>query len=269
MSADGRIFVVGPGRYLGPQIARHLSERWRVNELSLDALAGASLTDRDVVINGSFEPALYASNYQPSLDRDRTASDAVCGSCARYVMLSSRAVYPSRLDPPLDERERPSPSSVYGSNKCRIEAALQQVLGDRLLILRLGNVFGQEPIGRRTFVSSALASLGASGQIKLDISGDTHKDFVPLSFVVRAIAALLRNGESGIFNIGSGSALPIRTVAEALVRGFGKGEIALLGEARKGEEFCLDITKLRERTGLTIEADEVISQLERTARELR
>jgi nucleoside-diphosphate-sugar epimerase len=262
-----RVFVVGPGQYLGPRIAAYLSKHWDVRQLPLEALGQEVLSDSDIVINATFDPALYTSDYLKSLDRDHVAGKSVEESGARYVMLSSRAVYAARLEPPLSESEALEPASIYGRNKKTIEASLREELGDRLLVLRLSNVFGDEPLGRRTFVSTAMTSLMSTGLIELDIAGATRKDFVPLSFVLSAIDVLLRDHQGGVFNIGSGSALPVGTVAEALVRGLGRGSVAFRAEGRLGEEFCLDTRKLEARTNLAIDASEVVSQLERTTRE--
>jgi hypothetical protein len=115
-------------------------------------------------------------------------------------------------------------------------------------------------------VSTALASLVRQGSIELDISPDTRKDFVPASFVGRAAAALIERDGQGVVNVGSGVALSAGRVAQALLDGYGKGTIHHTGTAL-GEEFRLDVTELRRRTGLSLTPDAVLLELEHVAKD--
>jgi len=196
---------------------------------------------------------------------DGTVAAIVQRAGARYVMISSRAVYQTRLDPPLREAEPVAPSTVYGRNKAKIESGLCKMLGERLMILRPANVFGAEPAGRRTFVSTALGSLTRTNTIELDIAARTRKDFVPAWFVGKAAATLIERRSRGIFNIGSGTALEIGRIANALISGYGQGQLHQTGE-RVGEEFRLDIAKLHEQTGLSLAADAVLLEMEAVGR---
>lgn len=260
------IYVVGRRSYLGGVLLRHLSSYGDACLVGLSELAHHSVNDRDVIVNCAFAPEGYHSELASDLGADGTAGRAAQRAGCRYVMLSSRAVYASRLEPPLLENELPKPVSVYGQNKARIEFELQRMLGSRLLVLRCSNVFGGEPPGRRTFVSTALESLIKTGSIVLDMAPHTCKDFVPAEFVGQAATVLIKDGADGIFNVGSGIGLPVGNVATALIKGFGRGDL-IVNSTERGEEFRLDVAKLKRATGLSMSVTELLQLLESAASE--
>jgi nucleoside-diphosphate-sugar epimerase len=259
------IIVIGRRSYLGGILSKYLAEHEFTQSVSLAEFVQMPIRGTDVIINCAFSPAWYLGDLPEDLGFDGTAAAIVQRAGARYVMISSRAVYQTRLDPPLREAEPVAPSTVYGRNKAKIESGLSKMLGERLMILRPANVFGAEPAGRRTFVSTAFGSLTRTNTIELDIAARTRKDFVPAWFVGKAAATLIERRSRGIFNIGSGTALEIGRIANALISGYGQGQLHQTGE-RVGEEFRLDIAKLHEQTGLSLAADAVLLEMEAVGR---
>lgn len=241
---------------------------FHVRHLSARAFTGASVKPGDVIINCAWESALYEREIDDDLSWDGAFAAIAREQDAHFVMLSSRAVYSNRVDPPLCEDEPSGAQTAYGRNKVKVEAGLQRLLGSKLLIVRMGNIFGDEPPGRRTFVSTAVESLRSRGEIELRMAPKTRKDFLPVDLLGRAFCALIEARAQGIYNVSSGLALTVYDVAEALIRGYGDGRIRITNE-NVGEEFRLDITKLRTQTGLSISREQLLGALENTAREHR
>ena len=92
-------------------------------------------------------------------------------------MLSSRKVYaPSAA--PLAETAPTGPSDAYGRNKLAVEDALRDLLGERLTVLRLANIFGYERSpAATTFVSISLDRLAREGRIHYAMSPFVERDF--------------------------------------------------------------------------------------------
>lgn len=260
------IHIIGQRSYLAGVLEARLRADFTVRRFAAADFVPSALAADDTVINCAFDPALYHEAVASDLSWDGRIATAAAQQAARYVMLSSRAVYTPRADPPLAESETPAPATMYGRNKARIETALQAMLGDRLLILRLANVFGGEPPGRATFVSTALGTLVARGEIELRMASGTRKDFLPAYVLGRAAATLVSSRAEGIFNIGSGIALPVSQAAEALIRGFGRGEVRITS-TRVGEEFLLDTARLRSCGGPSVTVDDLLEELEQAGRE--
>lgn len=259
-----RCFITGRTSYLGRSLADMLSRHLPVRLIGLTDLAAQEISADDIVINAAFRIKDYREDMTDGFGCDDAASSIAERLGARYIMLSTRAVYESRLAPPLSEENEPAPSTAYGRNKARIERELQQRLGERLLILRLSNVFGRERAGRRTFISTATDSLAKRDVVELDISAETRKDFVPIDFVGEALLVLVRQHAHGIYNVASGIALPIGTVAQALIDGWGKGRL-IVTSARIGEQFALSIEKLKTTTGLSLTDSDVLDSLRKAA----
>lgn len=263
---SGNVHIIGRRSYLAGILDTHMRNKLPVRRISATEFSPDAVQENDVVVNCTFSPALYDEPVTTGLSSDGKIGAIVADRGARYVMLSSRTVYSPRMDPPLTEDEQLRPMTVYGQNKATIEASLKEILGERLLILRIGNVFGGEPPGRRTFVSTAIASLMECGIIELNLAPATHKDFIPASFVGQAAAELVRANASGVYNVSSGIPLTVGEVADALIKGFGSGDVRITSDDI-GEEFLLDTAKLRSHTNLSITRNNLLNDLENTARE--
>jgi len=259
---------VGQRSYLAGVLEHRLREDFNVRHLAARDFSGTSVEPGDVIINCAWEPELYEHEIGDDLSWDGAFAEIARERDARFVMLSSRAVYPNRVDPPLREDEPSGAQTVYGRNKVKVETGLQRALGSGLLIVRLGNIFGDEPAGRRTFVSTAIDSLRTRGEVELRMAPETRKDFLPVDLLGRAFRALIGKGAHGTYNVSSGLALSVHDVAAALIRGYGDGHIRITNE-NVGEEFRLDTTKLRTHTGLSITREHLLRALENTAREHR
>ena len=263
-TASVRIFIVGKNSYLGSALGKALGNNFTVIRLSYSGLDGLQARSSDVIINCCFDPTHFREPLDGGLGLEEKPVSLAQNCGARYVMLSSRAVYPTGLSPPLTENSPCSPTTTYGCNKLDMETCVTGILGDRALVLRLANVFGDEPPGRHTFVSTALASLRDRGVIDIAMAPDTQKDFVPVGFVGRALVSLLHEGVCGVFNVGSGHALSVKRVADALIRGYGRGTVHVSSKT-PGESFCLSTERLTRHTGLAISEQEVIEHFENVA----
>lgn len=165
-----------------------------------------------------------------------------------YVMLSSRKVY-APGEAPLSETSPIGPADAYGRHKLAVEDALRGLLGERLTVLRLANIFGYERMpGRRTFVAMSLDHLAREGRIHYGMSPFVERDFLPVSAFARVLARIVRAPPSGILNVGSGIGLPVGRLALWILEGFGRGALVIESTAEK-DGFVLDIAGLERLYG--------------------
>ena len=211
------VAVVGPGSLVAGALRRaRASAGWRFVRWQ-DAVAADDWLDGvSCVVNCAYDPRLRAgAPYDPALDVDlRIARRVSARPGTLQLMLSTRAAYgPAGADPVLREDRPPAPDRPYGASKLATERALGALLGERLTVLRLSNVFGDEAVpGRRTFVGVALATLRERGAIVLDIDPGVARDFVPVSSV-----ASRPSNRLGTIHFSSSSQLP-RFTPRSLVR---------------------------------------------------
>jgi len=141
-----------------------------------------------------------------------------------YCPVCSAALEPR----PSDEDTPPRPVSVYGLTKkmqediCRL---MGNTLGVPVAILRYFNVYGprQSVSNPYTGVIPMFCTRVRGGRpIQLYEQGLPLRDFVHVSDVVAAnLAALSLTGDVHVVNVGSGTALSLREVADTLCSAFG------------------------------------------------
>jgi dTDP-4-dehydrorhamnose reductase/UDP-glucose 4-epimerase len=262
------LLVIGSNSYL----AREFIERHP--DLPLRAVghgaAGDPAVYEDVacVVNFAFAPELHDAPYQAALDVDARAAQQAAGRGIHYVMMSSRRVYQEGAQWNASEEAPVSGLDQYGRNKLRIELALRALLGERLTILRPGNVVGYEAVpGRRRFAAYLQNQLLQTGRIRLSIGPQTRRDLVPVEFFCRVLREAMLKRVPGAFNVGSGRPTTAGDAARWLIDGFGAAELALENEQRDGE-FLLDSAKLGRVFGLACGEAEVRRALQDAGRRL-
>lgn len=269
MSKSKKMLIVGQSSYIGQNLYLELQQNSRCLICSFDDFFKIDLDNVSIVINCCFDRRLVHTKYETDLDLDLKIARHILETQKdiTYVMSSSRAVYKQQANPSLTETDQVIPSSLYGQNKLRIEKELQRIM-PRLLILRMSNVFGKQKLDRQTFASFALNSLKKSGVITLDISPHIVKDFVPINFVCKAVEKLLLMGKTGVYNIGSGVGVSVGDFVNTIIQSFGTGKVEQI-DLKAGEEFILNIDKLKRTTQLQISKEDVLTSLKEWVEEYK
>lgn len=247
------VAVTGAGSMIaGALRARADTAHWRYVGHAEALGSDAWLDGVDLVINCAFAPRLKTEPYDAALDADLSIARRIASRrSVRFVMLSSRMAYgPAGADPRLCEHRPGVPDRPYGIAKRTTELALQAVLGDRVTILRLSNVFGNEYLpGRANFFGIALRNLREHDRITLDISPFVERDFIPVEEVAEALVKVVHAPRAGLFNVGAGVAIPTGRIAQWLIEGYGRGSL-LVTDMREFDAFVLDISAAREAFGI-------------------
>ncbi len=248
-SEDGRILIVGRGSFLAGEVLRALPAA-RVRAVGHDETSRPDLLDGvGCVVNFGRHPRLGQEGYRiGAMDPDLRLARRLGEREIAYLMLSSRKVYaPSARA--LAEDAPTAPVDGYGRAKLAVEGRLRGLLGERLTILRLANVFGYERTpGRATFLASLLERLAKDGEVHYDISPFVVRDFLPVEAFVRLLLGLAQAPPGGILNVGSGIALPTGRLALWIIEGFGRGRL-VINSPREHDGFVLDVTRLRALQG--------------------
>lgn len=218
------------------------------------------------VVNFAFAPGLETLLYETSLDIDLRIAALAAKRGIHYVMISSRRVYARDAQWGAAE-SMPAPGmDAYGRNKTRVESELRARLGDRLTVLRPGNVICYEPVAeRRRFGAYLQHQLAAAGRIRLTVDPAARRDLVPVEFFCRAVREAALRRLPGVFNVGAGRATSVGDAARWLLQGYGSGE--LHSEiTQPHDEFQLDCARLREAFGLACDEGAVEQSLREIGR---
>jgi UDP-glucose 4-epimerase len=168
-------------------------------------------------------------NFRLNLEAtQRVIAAATSAKATRIVFASSAAVYGDNPRMPLVETERSTPLGLYGGAKAASELLLATAaadLGFEAVSLRFFNVFG--PRQRADSPYSGVISIFVdriSRGLPVTIFGDglQTRDFIGVQDVAAAVglAATLKDGLSGVFNVCTGrrtSLLDVISAAEEQV----------------------------------------------------
>ena len=245
-----RLLVVGQNSFIARHLLAHLPAA-RVRAVGHAALDHPDLLDGIAcVINCARHPDAARDGYHLERDDPDVRLAARLGACdLPYVMLSTRQVYAQSTDP-LREDSPLGPWNAYGRHKLMAEQRVRALLGERLTVLRLGNIFGDERTpGRRTFLAILLERLARLGEVRFDMSPFTERDFLPVERCARVLARLVERPPGGVLNVGSGIALPTGRLALWIIEGFGRGRL-VVDSPEERDAFVLDVSRLRALCGV-------------------
>jgi UDP-glucose 4-epimerase len=241
-----RVTVVGSSSFIARALRAQPETRgWNFIGYQQARESDAWLIGTDVVVSCALDPEYKREPYTRQHDVDvQLAERLQAWPTVRYVMLSSRLAYgPAPADARLVETLAPQPTQPYGRAKWMWEQALQCLLGERLMVLRLSNIFGAElQPGRRNFLAMALRSLHERRQVVLDMSPFVVRDFLPVDVLAAWLPRMLAAWQPGLFNIGAGQGLAAGRIAQWLIEGLGQGEL-LVTHVREHDAFWLDTTR--------------------------
>jgi len=243
-----KVLVIGKNSFLASNFIARNADTVQITGVSHgDDLNAVGLDDFSCVVNMAYDPAYFRAPYSAANDFDLRVAKTLEGRRPHFMMMSTRKVYGDVPPFPADESAPLTATDYYGVNKATTEAEIQRILGANCTILRIANVFGAET-GRHTFFGIALASLKKDKRIVLDVSPFTLRDFLPVESFSDMLGDVIQACPAGVFNMGSGKAIPIGQIALWVIEGFGSGELVVNATAER-DSFLLNCEKLNRTIG--------------------
>lgn len=254
-----KVVIIGGNSYLASGLERYLSDcnviglfyhNWQDN---LDIIRKA-----DCVINFSISPQFSTRDMELEEILDIQIAKSIKNSATRFVFISSRKVYGTNNECLCHtEDDALIGTDFYSHNKIKTEQALQNILGDRICILRVSNIIGEPVVrsGYKTFVGWMCESYLNSGQLIVTQNANAKKDFITKDFAQECCAAFIKDNISGIFNVSSGFAT---SVSDVLTGYIGEDNVVFGGQASHcSDQFILDNSKLKKSTGKNITREQI------------
>lgn len=252
-SVPVRIVVTGGGGFLGAYMLRRLRTAWpearlmaMVRSVPQTPISGVEYVREfqpaDVIFHLAGSTGIGRSIEDPAADLEGnillaldTFEFARRHGCRQVVLASTAAVY-GHVKGRVDEEHPLAPASPYGLSKAAAEGyarAYTRLYGLDCRIARIANTYGP---GQQRLVVYDLARQAASGHVPLHLrgTGEEVRDFIHAADVASALDVISREGGPGeVYNVASGRAVTIRTVAERIARLAG---LPLAIEAQKSNE---------------------------------
>ena len=250
-----KVCIVGASSFIARALAKtETGKTWTY--LNREAFTCLDWIDSaDLIINCAYDWRIVKEGYQKEYDLDLQLATEIAkrNLPTRYIMLSSRTVYGYSAEGlPFKEGQSCVPAVPYGQAKLKTETLLAEILREQLCILRLSNVCGGDANSvKATFFSMALSRLRDENRIVLDISPFVCRDFLPVTILAEWMEAIVANWQSGLFNVAAGISVPVGKVAQALIEGYGKGELHI-NNLREFDAFAMDTAATRSAFGLPV-----------------
>lgn len=166
------------------------------------------------------------------------------------------AIYGEQEYFPADENHPQSPLSPYGISKLAIEKYLYYYFiqhGLQFTILRYANIYGprQNPFGEAGVVAIFVSKLLKNEQPVINGDGKQTRDYVFVQDAVKANLLNLINGESNIFNVGTGIETSVNHLFSELIKITGSKMKEKHGSAAPGEQqrSVISSVKIYKKTG--------------------
>lgn len=208
----------------------------------------SKLQQADTIINFCISPLFSQKEMKKEEIFDVQVAKIIQKSATRYFFLSSRKVYGISKNCLRHKETDPLFSQdMYAKNKITSENALQDILKERCIILRLSNIIG-EPIARKgykTFMGWISENYIVNGKLPITQNLNAKKDFITKKYLHKSIACLAQHASlSGIYNISAGFSVSVKNILENYV---GKENLIFHEKTttQPEDQFILDNTKLK------------------------
>jgi len=235
VSNSGHVVLLGHTGFVGRALQAYLERAGVIvhgfSSSTLDLRQQQSLAVLDDVLTAD-ATLVFASALTP--ERGATldalaANFAMSVNVARYlethppalcVYVSSDAVY-ALGDDVVTESTPADPTNVYALAKFNGERVLQVVADARkipLLIVRPTGVFGPGDTHNSYGPNRFIRSIADNHSVRLFGQGEETRDHIYVDDLARAIVELMGAGQTGVFNIATGTSRTFGSIVEQLAR---------------------------------------------------
>ena len=137
-----KILIIGKYSFIGVNLLRVLRKFFSTKIISSrDFFKNyQKYTGYNYIINCALNKKYITNKYNRRHDLDFKIGCIIKKFKSKYILLSSRKVYQPATN--IKEKNKVSPISNYGKNKYKTEQIMLNLLGNRLLILRISNIIG-------------------------------------------------------------------------------------------------------------------------------
>jgi UDP-glucose 4-epimerase len=144
------------------------------------------------------------------------------------------------------------PVNVYGATKLAAERSVRRIAASRSVIFRIFNAYGS-PCNRPYVIPDTVRKiLSGNNPVRMLGTGEESRDFVYIADVIEALMRGINTDVTGIYNVGTGMATPIKVLAKKIAQIMGVDVTFVFNDSMRFGDFKVnmsDITKIKERLG--------------------
>lgn len=180
-------------------------------------------------------------------------------TCPWIFIASSSHIYGSSAEQQfVTETSSLNPVSTYGLTKAQGDAWTEVYRNKYHLPVCTGRIFSYSAPDQATsfFIPSLIGKIKeAPPNAQLEIRGlDGTRDFLTVQQIAQAIQWLFAHKTTGVFNIGTGTAVKLLDIAESVKMKLGRNDVKIISTGTDTNHLAADIQKLKQ-TGFSISFD--------------
>lgn len=259
-----KVLVTGHRGFIGQNLIKYIQDHtdWQVNGWEWGDSAYPTVGGHDWVIHLGAISSTTETDVDKILKQNYEFSQWIYNACRlNYVNLqyaSSASVYGLLSD--FREVSAARPATPYAWSKYLFDRWVHEqdhAYGCQVQGFRYFNVYGNHEdhkVGQASPISTFIKQAKEQGEIRLFHDSVSYKrDFIAVEDVCRLHLEFIAHKESGIWNIGTGTAISFEDVATAVRKRWG-GRLEYINmpdSLRAGYQryTCADITKLENTLG--------------------
>lgn len=215
-----KILILGKKSFIGSNLYFFLKKKLRVKICDYNTFNNFTYNDYkkfNLIINCTSNLKYINNKYELKNDFDYQIAKKIKELDCKMILLSSRKVYQSGDN--IKESSKILPKDNYSKNKVITEKNIFNLLGDKVLILRITNIIGcnLNHIKKRkvhfTFIDYFLKCTRDKIFYKNE---NIYKDFLPLNKFCEIIFKLINKDSKGVYNVSIGKKIYLKDLVEWL-----------------------------------------------------
>ena len=209
-----KIIIVGKRGLLGKNLNLYLKKKNFIENLDYKTFIKKKINfinNFDYVINCTSNKNYIENRYLKKNDFDLTIANKVKKLDIKMIIFSSRKVYKNGVN--LKETSVLKPKNNYSKNKLKTEKALLNILKEKILILRIGNVIGlnnkKHNKLHKVFIDVFFENIKKG--IIFD-NKNSYKDFISINKFCEIVEKLIIFKSYGIYNVSLGKKIFLKQI---------------------------------------------------------
>ena len=205
-----KLLLIGKNSFISTNIYTRLKKKLFIKKISFEEFKKSKknkINEFNYICNCSITKNYIQKKYALKNDLDFYIVQKIRELSPKYIFLSSRKIYPSKIN--LKENTQPNPKDNYSKNKLISENKIRETLNNNLIILRISNLIGR-PLN--TFINNFFSYKKNS-----TVFYENHfKDFLSIDQFTKIFFEILKVNPKGIYNVSLGKKIYISEIIKYL-----------------------------------------------------
>ncbi len=243
------ILIFGRNSFIGSYLYKYLKKKYLVKIKDFNSINLKKTSLYDYIINCSTNKDYVYNNYKVKNDFDLKIANKIKHHNTKYIFLQTRKIYIPKSD--IKENSLKKCKENYEKNKYITEKKISKILKNKLIVLRVSNIIGNNYYKSRKIHKTYLDYLIQNvSKNKLINNKKKFKDFIDINFFSKVINLIIKKKIYGVYNISIGEKIYLNDINTWLLSSLKKkNELSIINNLRftNNESFFLNNSKIKKK----------------------